>query len=177
MDAALLSRCHRRCCRQLADVNNARYITWIEIARIHWLRQLATVQLPAEVGSASALSAAVTSFMCGHGSAGPILKSNFMEYKMPVQYPDLVVVGSRLGLVAEDRFALFHRLVSLKTGRLVGEAEGLIVCFDYDKQTKTKLPKLIRAAIDQRLKEQELSDQTNGTPVKPPRKSVNFESF
>ena len=66
-------------------VNNARYITYAESARIHWLSQLAAVTLTEPVhthtgilspaDATAALPRAAGTFLSGRGGAGPILKS------------------------------------------------------------------------------------------------------
>jgi len=176
-------------------VNNARYITYAESARIHWLAQLGAVTLTESVQTAkgdlsaaeatAALPRAAGNFLSGRAGAGPILKSVFFDYKSAATYPDVIVVGSRLTAVSggsnasapPDRFHLTHRLVSVKTGQLVGECEGVIVCVDYLKGgKKAPLPPLILAALRQQQREQAERDASEGGLVKPPRSSVNFEA-
>ena len=153
-------------------VNNARYVTWAESARIRWLNSLAEVKFKR---GAADLPAAVEAFMTGTGSAGPILKSSFINHRASVTYPDVVVVGSRLRWVRSDRFSLSHRMVSLKDSCVVAEVEGIIVAVDYKEQGgKVEIPALIRAAMEQRSKERKADDAAQGM-IKPPRSCANFE--
>jgi acyl-CoA thioesterase FadM len=108
----------------------------------------------------------------------------FFDYKSALTYPDTVIVGSRLTAVssgndpsaAADRFHLIHRLVSVKTGQVVGECEGVIVCVDYaNGGRKAPLPPLILAALQQLQRDQEARALAEGGVNKPPRCSTSFE--
>jgi acyl-CoA thioester hydrolase len=151
-------------------VNNAVYIRWVEASRIHWLMKLG--ETPIAGMEQAAVASAVAAFISGRG-IGPILKSVFYDFKSPVTYPDLLIVGARLHSIGSDRFSLTHRLVSVEQEKIVGESEGVIVTFEYESQRKANIPSVIRQAMDVRMEQQRQSDLLQAQ-VKAPRTSQNF---
>lgn len=120
----------------------------------------------------SVVSSAVTSFLSGVG-VGPILKSIYFDFKSSVTYPDLLVIGSRLVSLQQDRFSVTHRLVSCGQERTVGESEGVIVTFDWTSKAKADVPSIVRRALEAAMEEQRQADLI-APMVKPPRATVNF---
>ena len=78
---------------------------------------------------------------------GAILHSTECRYRASLQYPDMVVVGSRVSALEDDRFTVQHRALSQRSGRLAAEGSAVIVAFDYRARTKTKLPDAVRRRI------------------------------
>jgi len=74
-------------------VNNTLYFRYFESARIAYMDQLA-----------------VAGFMSNRG-IGPILHSINCRFRLPVTYPDTVVIGVRVTEIAEDRFIMDHCLI------------------------------------------------------------------
>jgi len=78
---------------------------------------------------------------------GAILHSTECRYRASLQYPDTVLVGSRVSALEDDRFTVRHRAVSQRSGRIAADGSAVIVSFDYRTREKTKLPDDVRRRI------------------------------
>jgi acyl-CoA thioesterase FadM len=90
-------------------------------------------------------------FMSGHG-VGPIVRHLNLSFKQPVQFPDTLVIGTRVdpdcGFSAEsDRVNLQHCIVSVASGRVCCEAADTIVFLDYTKKLVATVPAIIFQAM------------------------------
>ncbi len=113
----------------MGHVNNAVYFRYFETARIACF---------AEVG----LGAIERS-----DDIGPILHSASCRYRIPLTYPDTLVVGARVGEVGDDRFVMFYRGVSRRHGAVAADGESLIVTFSYATGTKAPVSDELRARL------------------------------
>ncbi len=82
-----------------------------------------------------------------HDRIGAILHSAQCRYRRPLQYPDTVIVGTRVTAVEDDRFTMEHRAVSERNDVVAAEGNAVIVSFDYSTRTKTALPESVRRRI------------------------------
>jgi acyl-CoA thioester hydrolase len=110
-----------------AHVNNAVYFRWFESARIAWLFRIG--------------------FGGGDSSIGPILASTHCRFRLPLTYPDTVRVGARATEVRDDRFTMEYRIISQTQQAIAAEGGGVVVAYDYERGTKTRLPEAVRQAI------------------------------
>lgn len=110
-------------------VNNTVYFRYFESPRIAYLEQL---QVP--------------DFMGGRG-VGPILHSINCRFRLPVTYPDTVIVGVRVTHVEVDRFVMEHTLVSERHQKIAAQGEAITVTYDYDRLCKAPIPTLVRERI------------------------------
>ena len=79
---------------------------------------------------------------------GPILASTSCRYRRPLEYPDVVTIGTRIGDVGVDRFTMYYRVVSRTLGAVAAEGEGVVVMYDYANRCKAPLPDAVRAAME-----------------------------
>ena len=117
----------------LGHVNNTVYFRWAEDGRIAHFESLGLLNTP------------------GQSSVGPILASIDTRFRVPLAYPDEVLIGSRLSDLQADRFVVHHQVFSQHHQRIAAEGQGLIVCFDYLKQRKAQVPTPVREAIEAQL--------------------------
>ena len=115
----------------LGHVNNTVYLRWFESARIRYFARLGW---DGDLASAGV-------------GVGPILARTSCTYRLPLTYPDEVLLGARVEDVGEDRFTMLYRLVSLRMGQVAAEGDARVVSFDYRTGRKAALPDAIRAAI------------------------------
>jgi acyl-CoA thioester hydrolase len=108
-------------------VNNTVFFRFFESARIAYFEK---------VGFVSA----------GTG-VGPILHSTNCRFRLPLGYPDALKVGARVSALEKDRFNMEYRIVSQKRGAVAADGAGLVVAFDYGKQTKSDVPAEVAAKI------------------------------
>lgn len=110
-------------------VNNVTYIRWIETARMRLF-------LDSGVMTANA-----------PGRFGPIQATMDCRYRRPVEYPDTVTLGSRIGAIREHDFFVETRVVSHVQQALVTEATVRIVWMDYSAGTKAGFPDELRRSL------------------------------
>lgn len=113
-----------------AHVNNTVYFRWAEAARIEHFHALGLME-----------------YMEQH-QVGPILASIETRFRIPLTYPDEVLIGSKIGELQQDRFAIHHRVYSVNHQKIAGEGEGLVVCFDYANNRKAAVPEPVRGKIE-----------------------------
>jgi acyl-CoA thioester hydrolase len=78
---------------------------------------------------------------------GAILHSTSCRFRAPLFHPDVVQVGGRAVSVADDRFTMAYRIVSLESDAIVADGQGIIVAYDYRRNRKTDLPALVRERL------------------------------
>jgi len=79
---------------------------------------------------------------------GAILHSTECRFRLPLFYPDTVLVGARTVDVGADRFTMGYRIVSLSHDGVAADGSGIIVAYDYRARRKVSLPTEIRAAVE-----------------------------
>jgi acyl-CoA thioester hydrolase len=113
----------------LRHVNNVVYFRYFESARIAYFREL-------KLGN----------FMNKTG-VGLILGSTRCRFKIPLTFPDSVLVGAKTSDIREDRLVMQHCLVSTRLQKAAAEGEAVLVSYDYRKNKKTLLPEEWRKYI------------------------------
>jgi acyl-CoA thioester hydrolase len=109
-----------------AHVNNTVYFRLFESARMAYLTRI--------------------DFSGADGAAGPILAETRCRFRRPIAYPETVRVGARVSEIGHDRFVMQYR-IETGAGVLAADGEGLIVSFDYSRNSKIPVPEAVRAAI------------------------------
>lgn len=112
-------------------VNNARYLTYFESARITYFER-------AGVAAASGLPRGV----------GPILAEASVRFRAPVTYPDTLHIGAAVTALGEDRFTMRYTLVSESLARVAATGTATIVAYDYAAGSKALVPQPWRDAIE-----------------------------
>lgn len=107
-------------------VNNALFLRYFEIARIHHLEAIEFYQ-PSGIG--------------------PILGFVACRYVRPLVYPDRLQVGVRVTQLKEDRFSQEYVLVSEEQDRVAAVGQGVVVAYDYDRGRKASLPEEVKERI------------------------------
>lgn len=112
----------------LGHVNNARYLTWFETARISLFERVGLVGPSAK------------------GAVGPILARIACDFRAPVVYPATVTCVCRVVSLGRTSFVLDHAV--LQDGKAVAQGEGVIVVLDYESGQKVPLTDPLRAALE-----------------------------
>lgn len=113
-----------------AHVNNTVYFRWAEEVRIAHFESLGLMAHLAE------------------HQVGPILASIDCRFKLPLTYPDEVLIGSTISDLQEDRFVMHHQIFSLRHQTIAGQGKGLVVCFDYARGCKASVPTAVSKSIE-----------------------------
>ena len=81
-------------------------------------------------------------------SLGPIVRDLSIRYRFPVQFPDVLSIGSTVSDIQADRFVMSHQLVSQRLQKVAAEVKGTLVCVDYAKGgIKANLPQSVSRAL------------------------------
>lgn len=120
----------------MGHVNNAFYLTYVEIARIAYYEQVIGRPLP--LGS--------------HGAEeGMILAEIRMVYRSQAFYGETLAVETRVERIGNTSFTMVHRITAPASrygeARLVGVAESVLVSYDYREDKPIPVPDDWRSAI------------------------------
>ncbi|MFW9992564.1 MAG: acyl-CoA thioesterase, partial [Candidatus Odinarchaeota archaeon] len=114
----------------LQHVNHTVYFRYFLNGRVAYLEKLDSMKLMEDTG------------------IGFILASILCKYKVPLTYPDRVLVGTKVTKVEDDRFTVKQVLVSDKHGKLAAVVEAVLVTFDYKNNKKTPIPEELKEKIE-----------------------------
>jgi acyl-CoA thioester hydrolase len=95
----------------LGHVNNAHYLSFLEVARIDYLRNV--------VGRVK-----IEEF-------GVIIARVEIDYKSPVLHHEKLMVGCRVSEIGGSSIHMEYRIEEKSSGRLVAQAKSVMVAFDY----------------------------------------------
>lgn len=116
----------------LGHVNNARYFTWFESARMALFER---------VGLAAT----------GNPEIGPILAHTRCDFLAPVTYPAEITAGTRVSRLGNTSFgmdyAVWHQ--GDGPGKPVARGEGVIVLVNYESGEKVPIPDDLRQRLAQ----------------------------
>lgn len=121
----------------MGHVNNARYLTYVEIARVAYYEQVTGHPLP--IGA--------------HGAEeGMILAEIRMTYRSPAFYGETITVETRVERIGRTSFVMVHRLTAPESrygaARLIAVAESVLVAYDYPEESPIPVPDDWRAAME-----------------------------
>lgn len=111
----------------LGHVNNARYFTFFETARMALFER---------VGLAAA----------GQPEIGPILAHTRCDFLAPVRYPADLVAGTSIERIGNTSFTMGYA-VAHAGGDVVARGQGVVVLIDYRSETKVPIPAELRAKL------------------------------
>ena len=111
----------------LNHVNNAVYFTYLEQARVHYLRELGVVP-----GTPSGI--------------GFILAEASCQFKSPLTLGERVTVYVRVSELRNSSFIFEYRMEG-EQQRLAAEARSIQVCYDYEKKCPVPISDEWRKAI------------------------------
>lgn len=119
----------------MGHVNNAKYLTYCEIARIRYWTDL--------TGEPIALGT--------EGAESLILAEARITYRAPAFHGEVVTVETRATRIGRSSFTLEHRLLACVPGeepRLVAVSESILVRYDYASARPVELSPPHVAAIE-----------------------------
>jgi acyl-CoA thioester hydrolase len=119
----------------MGHVNNAKYLTYCEIARIRYWTDL--------TGEPIALGT--------EGAESLILAEARITYRAPAFHGEVVTVETRATRIGRSSFTLEHRLLACIKGeepRLVALSESILVRYDYASAQPVALSEAHVAAIE-----------------------------
>jgi acyl-CoA thioester hydrolase len=108
-------------------VNNAVYLTYLETARIGYLREA--------LGDGFLYQLSL------------ILANIAVDFRSPARFPETLEIGSRVPRIGTKSFAMEHE-VRGGDGRLVAEASSVLVAFDYETDASIAVPEEWRRRLN-----------------------------
>jgi acyl-CoA thioester hydrolase len=94
-------------------VNNAVFFTYIELARIRYLLDVLRPEEPFE-------------------RMPLILARVELDFRSPIMFGEDVEVATQVDRIGRSSIAMSHRLTAGRDERLVGEAQSVLVTYDYE---------------------------------------------
>lgn len=121
----------------MGHVNNAAYLTYIEIARAAYYEAVTGRPLPLGV----------------HGAEeGMILAEVRVTYRTPAFYGETLAVETRVTRMGRASFTMEHRLTAPDSrygpARLVAVADSVLVTYDYRAERAIPIPEALAEAIE-----------------------------
>jgi acyl-CoA thioester hydrolase len=119
----------------MGHVNNAKYLTYCEIARIRYWTDVTSE--PIALGT--------------EGAESLILAEARITYRAPAFHGEVVTVETRATRIGRSSFTLEHRLLACVAGdepRLVAVSESILVRYDYASSQPVALSPEYVAAIE-----------------------------
>lgn len=121
----------------MGHVNNANYLTYVEIARVAYYEQVTGNALP--IGT--------------HGAEeGMILAEIRMTYRSPAFYGETLTVETRVERIGRTSFGMVHRVTAPESrygpARLIAVADSTLVSYDYTDERPIPVPDEWRAAME-----------------------------
>ena len=121
----------------MGHVNNARYLTYVEIARVAYYETVTGNALP--IGA--------------HGAEeGMILAEIRMTYRSTSFYGETLTVESRVERIGRTSFGMIHRITAPESrygpARLVATADSTLVAYDYTDECPIPVPDQWRSAME-----------------------------
>lgn len=121
----------------MGHVNNANYLTYVEIARVAYYEQVTGNALP--IGT--------------HGAEeGMILAEIRMTYRSPAFYGETLTVETRVERIGRTSFGMVHRMTAPQSrygpARLIAVADSTLVSYDYREECPIPVPDQWRAAME-----------------------------
>lgn len=121
----------------MGHVNNASYLTYVEIARLAYYEGVTGRPLP----------------LWTHGAQeGMILAEIRIAYRNPAFYGETITVETRVDGIGRTSFSMVHRLTVPESrhgpARLIAVADSVLVSYDYRDERPTSVPADWRAAME-----------------------------
>lgn len=110
-------------------INNVVYFRYFESARIAYFDAIEMMYVMETTG------------------VGPILAETHCRFRIPLTFPDTVMVGARVRSLVTQGFTMQYAVASRRHGKLAAEGEGRIVTIDYSTGGKADVPEAVRERI------------------------------
>ncbi|KLV06924.1 thioesterase [Photobacterium aquae] len=114
----------------LQHVNNVVYFRYFETARLDYFTHIGLMEELKE------------------SRVGPVLSGTQSRYRLPVTYPDTLLVGSRVSAVDKDRFTMEYIIVSRQQQQITTYGQADIVMFDFNTHSKAEISHTLRGQIE-----------------------------
>lgn len=104
----------------LQHVNNAVYLSYLEEARVEYLRKVLGQSKP--------------------GDYAVVVARVEIDYRSAATMDDELVVGTRVSKLGGASFEMDYKIAEKKSGRLIAQAKTVLVGYDHKEKKVSKLP-------------------------------------
>lgn len=111
----------------LGHVNNAVYLTYLEEARVEYLRRVLGQTKPSDYAV--------------------VVARVEIDYRSSATMDDTLVVGTRVTRLGGASFEMDYRVVEKASGRLIAQAKSVLVAFDHKEKKVSKLDEDFAAKV------------------------------
>ncbi len=108
-------------------VNNIHHFRWFETGRIEYLARCGV-----------AISAV---------GVGPILAAINCNYRRQINWPDEILIGTRITRIGNTSMTVAHAIWSREHDGIAADGDSVVVMFDYENQKPHPVPDELRQAI------------------------------
>ncbi len=112
----------------MGHINNAVYVTYLEVARQEYWRRLSGAQ--------------------DYGRVPFILAHVTIDFRAEARVSETLQVGLRCAWVGSKSFAFAYEIRERHGGRLVVEATSVQVCYDYERKQSIPMPEDLRRVLE-----------------------------
>ena len=112
----------------LRHINNAKYLTFLETARLEYL---------------STLGIDINRW---NSKESVILASMKIDYHKQSSYPNIYEIGCKISRIGNKSFDIFNAIFESSSNNLILTGTFTIVCFDYHLQKTISIPDSIKKA-------------------------------
>ena len=112
----------------LRHINNAKYLTFLESARLEYL---------------STLGIDINRW---NSKESVILASMKIDYHKQSSYPNIYEIGCKISRIGNKSFDIFNAIFESSSNNLIVTGTFTIVCFDYHLQKTISIPDSIKNA-------------------------------
>jgi len=110
-------------------VNNTTYFRYFESGRIQYMHDTGYMAMMKTTG------------------CGPILADVYCKFKMPVEFPDNLLVATKISDLKETEFTMQHLVYSISKQCIAAEGHGKIVHYNYKLKLRSHLPSELVSTI------------------------------
>jgi len=125
----------------MGHVNNAVYLTYLEVARAHYWRALGQTE-----------SAAIRTYVLARAE---------IDYRSPVRLGDEILCGVRVEAFGRRSFTMRYRLRERQSGRLIATALTVQARFDYEAGTTREIEAESKRQV-RAFEKREIPDRAGG---------------
>ena len=110
-------------------INNAVYFRYFENVRLEYFQKINLFSIMQQTG------------------IGPVLASTQCRFRIPLEYPDKITIGTKVSEMGDDYFVMKYGIYSHKINKVVAEGEGKIVSFSFQEKKKIFHPSELKNNI------------------------------
>ena len=120
-----------------SHVNNIIYLKWCETSRVELFRKMWDIK-----------TLDTENVLLGSG-IGPILANFNCNYRVPIEYPDVIYIKTRISHIGNSSFGIEHELYSKNNkNKIIFEGSSVVVMVNYQDGSKFQLDDKMKKVLE-----------------------------